>query len=204
MRFKMAILGLSWILCVGIWGWTPTQGAGKGGVITGTVVHSSVKRFPTVVYIEEIPDRKFQPPAKPLMIDQRTKEFTPRILPVLAGTTVHFHNSDGFEHNVNSPDGEEFDLGNWGKGQHRPYTFKQAGVYTLLCRVHPEMVGYAVVTSTPYFAVTDLEGNFRISDVPAGSWKLKVWNERLKPKQIEATFAVMVDGAKEAKVEIKP
>lgn len=204
MRFKAAILGLSSILYVGLWGGMPAQGAGKGGIVAGTLVHSSVKRFPTVVYIEQVSNGKFQPPAKPLMIDQKNKEFTPRILPALVGTTVDFHNNDGFEHNVNSPDGERFDLGNWGKGQHRAYTFKQPGIYTLLCKAHPEMVGYAVVTQSPYFAVTDAEGNFRISGVPSGTWKLKVWNERLKPKQLDATFEVTVDGAKEAKVEIKP
>lgn len=204
MRLKTAILGLFVIFCMGLWGGTPALGAGKGAVVMGTVAHSSVKRFPTVVYIEEISNRKFQPPAKPLIIDQKNKEFTPRILAVLMGATVDFHNDDGFEHNVNTPDGEKFDLGNWGKGQHRSYTFKQAGIYTLLCKAHPEMVGYAVVTQSPYFAVTDAEGSFRIPGVPSGTWKLKVWNERLKPKQLDATFKVTVDGAKEVKVEIKP
>lgn len=205
MQFKTAILGLSFILYLGIWGLMPAQGAGKGGgIVTGTVAHPSAKKFPTVVYLEEVPAGKFQPPAKPLVIDQKGKEFVPRVLPVLMGTSVEFHNDDDFDHNVNSPDGEKFNLGNWGRGQHRSYAFKQAGVYTLLCKVHPEMTGYVVVVKTPYFAVTDGEGSFRISDISPGTWKMRAWNERLKPKQLEATFEVMVETGKETKIEIKP
>ncbi|MBI2899791.1 MAG: hypothetical protein HYY17_06375 [Planctomycetes bacterium] len=174
------------------------------GTLTGTISHKTVAKFPTVVYVDEIPDRKFAPPDKPIVIDQKNKVFSPGVVPMVAGTTVDFLNSDGFEHNVNSPDNEKFNLGNWGQNEKRSYQFTRPGAYTLLCSVHPEMVGYAVVVKTPYFAVADEKGNFRIANVPAGSWKVKIWNERLKPKQLEAAFAVTVEEGKEAKTEIKP
>ncbi len=53
------------------------------------------------------------------------------------------------------------------------------------------MSGYLVVAPTPYFAVTDKEGNFVIKDVPAGHYTLKTWSEEGKP----ATQAVDVAGA---------
>jgi hypothetical protein len=34
---------------------------------------------------------------------------------------------------------------------------------------------------TPYFAVTDKEGNFVIKDVPPGNYTLKTWSEAGKP-----------------------
>ena len=43
------------------------------------------------------------------------------------------------------------------------------------------MSGYVVVVATPYFAVTDKEGNFEIKNVPAGHYTLKTWSEDGKP-----------------------
>ncbi|MCI0526835.1 MAG: hypothetical protein L0Y56_05185, partial [Nitrospira sp.] len=86
-----------------------------------------------MVYIEEMPGKGFKPPATPVDMDQKGKVFIPYILPVLVGTTVNFLNSDGFDHNVFSPDGEKYDLGTWGKGEVRGFQFKKPGVYTQLC-----------------------------------------------------------------------
>jgi hypothetical protein len=41
------------------------------------------------------------------------------------------------------------------------------------------MSAYIVVTSSPYFGVTDEKGEFVIEDVPAGTRELKIWHERL-------------------------
>ncbi|MBI4456286.1 MAG: hypothetical protein HY644_10345 [Acidobacteria bacterium] len=174
---------------------------GGTGIVSGAVNDPSAKRFPTLVYLEGIPDQKLTPPAINPTITQKQKTFLPGVLPVLVGTTVEFLNNDGFDHNVFSPDGEKYDLGTWGKGK-RSYTFKQPGVYTQLCKLHPEMIAYVVVLKTPSFAVVDEAGKFRIPNVPAGAWKLKVWNERLKPIQLGKPFAVQVTAGQEAKIEV--
>jgi plastocyanin len=151
-----------------------------------------------------MPGKDFKAPEKPAVLDQKNKEFIPRVLPVLVGTVVDFINNDDFEHNVFSPDGGGYNLGTWGKSQKRSHTFDTAGVYVQLCKVHPEMVAYIVVLKTPYFALADAEGKFKIPGVPAGTWKLKIWNERLKPKQLDITYEIKVDEGKEAEIEIKP
>ena len=43
------------------------------------------------------------------------------------------------------------------------------------------MSGYVVVAPTPYFAVTDKDGNFDIKDVPPGHYTLVTWSEEGKP-----------------------
>lgn len=177
-------------------------GGANTGILSGVVNHTSVKRSPTVVYIEEITGQKFNPPAASQVLDQKNKEFQPHVLPVLVGTRVDFLNNDSFKHSVYSPDGEKYDLGEWDKGGKASYTFKQPGVYTQLCELHPEMIGYVVVLKTPYFAVVDGEGKFRIPNVPAGTWKLKVWNERLKPIQLEKSFDVKVTEGQEVKSDL--
>ena len=180
----------------------PAQKEGTG-VILGTVTHTTLKKYPALLFIEDIPGRTFPAPTTPAAIDQKDKTFVPRVLPILVGTTVEFRNLDDLLHNVFSPDGEKYDLGNWGKGETRRYTFKRVGVYTQLCAAHPEMVAYAVVLKTPYFGFTNADGHFAIANVPAGTWKLKVWNERLKPKNLEKTYEVKVEAGKDISVTIE-
>lgn len=142
-----------------------------------------------VVYIDKVPG-EFKPPKEHAKMDQKNLTFIPHVLPILAGTTVDFHNSDDVLHNVFTPDkcAEKFNLGTWPKGQVRSYTFKQAGcVAVLLCNVHPEMEAWVVVLQNPYFYKTGKDGVFKIENVPAGKYTLKVWHEKLKGKPQEVT-----------------
>lgn len=180
-------------LVFAVFGLTPAMLAGDGtGTVAGAVKHFSVQKYLTVVYIEDIAGHKFSPPKTNPTVDQKGKVFLPHVLVVVAGTTVEFMNSDSFKHNVYSPDGEQYNLGEWDKGRKTTYTFKQPGVYTQLCKLHPEMTGYVLVLKTPFFAMADGEGKFRIPNVPAGTWKLKVWNERLRPAQLSKSYDISV------------
>ena len=135
----------------------------------------------TVVYIENAKGT-FNPPSKNVVMNQKNLVFIPHVLPVVAGTTVDFLNSDDVLHNVFSPDKCcKFDLGTYAKGVSKSQKFDKAGSQAvLLCNVHPEMEAYVVVLQNPYFALTDKEGNFKIENVPAGNYTLKVWNEKLR------------------------
>jgi plastocyanin len=179
------------------------QGKEKTGTLIGKVHHTFVKKYPGVVYIEEIPGREFKPPEKPAEMNQKGKTFIPRVLPILVGTQVDFLNSDDFKHSILSPEGK-YNLGFLNKGEKRSYTFKRPGIYTQLCSLHPEMVAYVVVVKTPYFAVTDPDGKFKIDNVPIGTWKLKVWNELLTQNQLDKTYEVKIQESKETSVELEP
>jgi hypothetical protein len=120
--------------------------------------------------------------------------FIPHVLVVLQGTTVDFLNSDPVGHNVYWPSvsGNKklaHNLGTWPQGVKKGFTFSDLGAASLLCNVHPEMSGYVVVVPTPYFAVTNKEGEFEIKDVPAGHYMVKTWSEEGKPasQSIEVT-----------------
>jgi plastocyanin len=153
------------------------------GTITGKVTATGAKTpADAVIYIDKIPGKIFAPPKEHVKMDQIKFVFTPHILPILVGTTVDFLNSDDVLHNVFSPDkvADKFNLGTWPKGQVRSYTFKQEGSAVMLCNVHPEMEAYVVVVPTPYSAVSDKAGNYRIDNVPSGTYTLKIWHEKLK------------------------
>jgi plastocyanin len=141
-----------------------------------------------VVYVEKIPGQTFKAPEKHVVMDQKGKEFVPRILPILTGTTVDFVNSDPFMHTVYTPDGcgDNFNLGNLAEGVTGSHTFtKPCAAALLLCEAHPAMIAYVVAVETPYFTVTDADGKYTINDVPSGNYQLSVWQERLKKKQTQ-------------------
>ena len=172
------------------------------GTIAGLVKGKWVAKFPAAVYLDEIPGKTFPPPAEHAKVNQENLVFSPRVLPILVGTTVDFRNSDPFLHNVFCPDQcAEFNLGTWGKGESKSYTFTKAGcVATLLCRVHPEMIAYIVVCSTPYFAATEKDGSFKIENVPPGKYKLVTWHEKLEA----ASADVVVEAGATARAEVEP
>ena len=143
-----------------------------------------------VVYISKIEGKTFAPPKEHALIDQKNLVFNPHILPIVKGTTVNFLNSDDVLHNVFSPDGcaDKFNLGTWPKGETRSYTFKNPGcISVMLCNVHPEMEAYVLVLETPYYAVSENDGSYKIKDVPAGKYTLKCWHEKLKETSVEVT-----------------
>ncbi len=150
-----------------------------------------------IVFVTKAPGT-FAPPAAHPHVDQVRMKFTPRVLPVVVGTSVDFINSDSVNHNVFSPDNEGYNLGTWAKGDKRSYTFKREGVYTQLCSLHPEMEAFILVLGNSYFATTGADGHFSIANVPAGHYQLQVWGEKLKGPEKKKTFPVDVtaDGAK--------
>jgi len=162
-------------------------GAGLAGDIKGKVSVQGLKSPVNIaVYVDAIPDKKFDAPAQHVVIDQKKMEFIPRVVVVLQGTTVDFTNSDPVGHNVYWPSisGNKkltHNLGTWPKGEKKSFQFNDLGVASLLCNVHPEMSGYLVIVATPYFAVTDKDGNYEIKNVPAGKYTLKTWSEDGKP-----------------------
>lgn len=148
----------------------------------------------SVVYVDTIAGKTFPAPKEHPVIDQKGLMFSPHIVVVQQGTTVDFLNSDNVAHNVfwtavGSDKKAGHNLGTWPKGDKRPYTFDKPGAVPLLCNVHPEMAGYLIVSPTPYFAETDDAGNYKIKDVPDGSYTLVVWHEGAKSQSKPVTVA---------------
>jgi plastocyanin len=132
----------------------------------------------------------------PASIAHRSKTFVPHVVAIRVGSKVSFPNLDPFFHNAFSNyDGQVFDIGLHPPGSAREVTFLRPGVVRLFCNIHPTMSAVIVVLETPYFAVTNAQGAFRIA-APPGEYRLKVFHERALPNvltSIERTITVGPD-----------
>jgi plastocyanin len=111
-------------------------------------------------------------------IVQKDLNFAPALLPVQTGTKVAFPNLDDTYHNIFSfSPAKRFDLGRY-RGDERPIpsvVFDMPGLVTVRCDIHEHMRALILVLDTPHFALSDPEGKFRLSGLPAGHYKLKAW-----------------------------
>ena len=165
----------------------PAAAQATGGV-QGKVTVTGKKTNADVVVSLAAPNLVLTPPRTPIEIDQKGLVFRPHVLAVMRGTSIRFLNNDNEDHNVYSPEGG-YNLGTWAPGQTRDQVFDKAGVYTQLCRIHPDMEAFVVVLDTPYFAVTDAAGRFEIKNVPPGAYTLTTWGKRLKKVERPLTVA---------------
>ena len=163
----------------------------SAGTISGKVSGVSGE---SVVYVDVIQGKTFPAPSARPVVDQKGLMFVPHLTAVQLGTTVDFLNSDSVAHNVfwTSVVGNKkltHNLGTWPKGEKRAFKFDNAGAVPLLCNVHPEMAGYIVVSPTPYYAVTDKSGEYKIENVPDGGYTLTAWHEGAKGQSKPVTVS---------------
>ncbi len=149
----------------------------------GDHVHSSAEPEPyglsekAVVYVlSSVRGVKLVPPTKNPRLNQKDLMFRPLVLPVVAGTTVDFPNSDDVFHNVfsySSP--KEFDLGRYPVGKSKKVTFDDPGVVNVYCDIHAYMYATILVLENPFFTTPDNDGSYEIPGVPPGTYQLGFW-----------------------------
>jgi len=112
-------------------------------------------------------------------IVQENCEFFPRVLAMSAGSVLEVINKDAVKHEANGVQDFEtiFQLSQHKKDMVDRVELKKPGVVEITCNIHGWMKAWAVVTSSPYYAVTDEKGTFRISGLPPGKYKLRLWHE---------------------------
>ena len=169
----------------------------KGKIIIGNEALNNV-----VVYLEPGNKINFTPPDQPTVMDQINMNFVPHILPVLKGTEVIFPNSDKIRHSVfSSGKVKKFDFGTYPPGKEKSITCNEPGIISILCYIHHDMSAYIVVLETPYFSLTNNEGDYSINNVAPGNYKLSFWHEDIEitsenisiPEQKQVTKNIIID-----------
>ena len=132
-----------------------------------------------IVYLEgtNAPPEAAQPPRGPVTWQLGAHAFMPPILPVVSGSQVEISNVGQETHilySANQPDLVPRDpIGPSGtrtvaaSGQNLAIQIQSRGA--------PHLVGRIVPLPTRYYTRLDRNGKFKIENVPAGRWTVKVW-----------------------------
>jgi plastocyanin len=168
--------GLAALLCL-----LAAGGAARAATLVITVQTADGRPLQGVVVTAHALDataRKPQP-IKAVM-DQVDRAFAPDLLVIPVGSTVTFPNSDSVSHQIYSfSPAKRFQLPLYRGTPYPPVHFDQAGIVTLGCNIHDEMVGYLVVTDAPYYGRTDAKGTWS-NEVAHGRYRITIWHPRMR------------------------
>jgi plastocyanin len=129
-------------------------------------------------------------PATPVVMDQKGCQYVPHVLGVMVGQPFKILNSDGVLHNVHTLPkvNPQSNVAMPANRTEALETFTKAeGVFTIKCDVHPWMQAFVQVFPHPYYAVTKADGKFSIAGLPAGTYTLEAWHEKLGTKTATVT-----------------
>lgn len=139
-----------------------------------------------VVNVEQLVSPPANPP--PMRIVQRDAVFEPHVLPVVVGTSVLWPNEDDIFHNVFSmTDAQDFNLGYYKRERVPEVRFDKLGRVDVFCAIHTNMHCIILVLPNPYFALVDAHRRYVIRGVPAGTYRVRAWHERLPGQVKEVT-----------------
>lgn len=135
------------------------------------------------VYVKTgLEGKTFPTPTAPVVFDQRGCMYDPHVVGVQAGQPFQILNSDATLHNVNAKPTQSapFNLAMPMKGMKVSKTFAKPEIMVpIKCNVHPWMHAYVGVVAHPFFAVSGPDGAFTITGLPAGTYTLEAWHEKL-------------------------
>ncbi|MFP6675923.1 MAG: hypothetical protein VB878_12650 [Pirellulaceae bacterium] len=122
--------------------------------------------------------------AKVVRIDNKDCRFEPHIVTMTLDQTLEIGNVDKVSHNSKL---DVIDMNNIsinpiipaGKSYLHKYNVEERLPNPLSCSIHGWMKGYILVRKSPYFAVSDEDGNFEIKDLPEGEWTFRLWQENV-------------------------
>jgi plastocyanin len=179
----------------------PPATAPPAGVYPSRRVSRPTPRAPeistVVVFLKDVP-RHADLDSTHATIMQKDEAFVPRVVAITRGSTVDFPNGDPFFHNVFSLSrGNSFDLGRYPRGDTRSRRFPTAGLVKVYCHIHSHMTASIMVFDHPYFRIPSADGSFALEDVPAGTYQMSAWHERIG----ESVTPVRVDAGRTTRVE---
>ena len=157
-----------------------------------------------VVTITDITQGEPLRPLSSVTFDQKQCEYIPHVAVFPAGSTVVILNSDGILHNIHTESvlNPAIDLAQPGFKKEIRATVKKPEIIKVTCDAHNWMEGWWYVTANPYYAITDAKGHYAIHNVPAGTYTLRVWQERLGSESHQVV--VKPDSVTAADFTLKP
>jgi len=159
-------------------GGAPLVGVYASRSVTLPVAPRPADPADVIVYLSDPP----KTPVAPMRaaVRQHDEAFVPHVTAVTPGSLVSFPNEDPYYHNVFSLSRTAtFDLGRFPQGETRTRAFARPGLVKVYCHIHSNMSAIVMVLEHSYFTRADEGGGFVLDAVPAGSWTVSAWHERI-------------------------
>jgi hypothetical protein len=165
---------------------------GKTVLAEDTLVDANGGLANVFVWVENPPPGTHAAPAEPVRLEQHGCLYTPRVQGILIDQKLEIVNGDDTLHNVRAlaEKNRPFNLGQPPATAPRIKTFTTAEPgLKFKCDVHPWMSAYVFVMEHPYFAVSGPDGSFALPSLPAGTYTLVAWHEKLGEQKAQVTVA---------------
>jgi plastocyanin len=133
----------------------------------------------------------FPVPDSAVVLQHRNCYYSPHVLGVMTGQKLSLVNSDQTTHNTHTTPKMSPEWNRSSPPNSPPFekSFRRAEMFVpFKDNQHPWERAYVSVMDHPFFAVTDEFGRFEIRGLPAGTYTLVVWHERLGEQQVEITL----------------
>lgn len=140
-----------------------------------------------VIAIEDVGSGKAWGFSEEFVYDQKNCSFVPHVLLMQPRAPGVVKNSDTVGHNFHTISQGIYNANN----KINPASdmtvdanrVRRPGIVRVKCDIHSWMSGWWYVAATPYAELTDASGSFTMSDIPAGTYKVKVWHETLGERE---------------------
>ena len=137
------------------------------------------------VYVKEGLQGSFPAPTQPVELDQQGCWYQPHVFGIQVNQPFDIVNNDPTLHNINAKPktNTPFNIAQPVKGMKTTKKFAKPELpVSFKCNVHPWMSAYAGVLEHPFFAVSQADGSFTISGLPAGTYVMEAWHEKFGTK----------------------
>jgi plastocyanin len=169
----------------------------SGGATFDTVVVDNGGLENVFVYVKDgLGDYYFDVPTDAVTLDQKGCRYTPHVFGLRVGQPLEIVNSDATMHNVHAVPAvnREFNFSQHVTGMKERKTFTAREVMVRFkCDVHTWMSAFAGVLDHPYFAVTANGGQFQLKGLPAGTYTVEAWHEKLGTSSQSVTLGERED-----------
>ena len=155
---------------------------GKSGNTMGNILVQVTSGVPA--------GKTYPAPKDPVVMDQNGCIYQPHVFVIQQGQSFKVLNSDGILHNVHALPkvNGQFNMAMPPNRKEAEHVFdKPEDPFQIKCDVHPWMTAYTMVATNPFFFVTKEDGKFTISNLPAGSYEIEAWHEKLGKKVEKVT-----------------
>jgi plastocyanin len=161
------------------------------------------------VYLPKAPRGapKTEAPQDPVLFDQKGCRFIPRALFVRVGQPVQVVSGDPIAHNTHLKPKRNADWNRGIKAGDRVgvtfnYAKAEPAPAPVICDIHAWMRAYHLPLDHPFAAVTQEDGSFEISNIPAGTHNFRVWHEGVAGGVLQRNLKVIIKPGEVEEVEV--